>query len=289
MCCCLAGFYVPTATASTTTPTGSSPAPSGFTSGTTTRYWDCCKPSCSWRSNVANLAKGSSPVKACLQDGVTAANPNAINVCTGGGSPDTPTYTCNNNQPWADKNGVLYGFAALGGTHCCECYQLDFTSDTAKGLTMIVQITNTGADLDNNQFDIQMPGGGFGIYEGCAANGKEPANGPGQFKNPINNWGQRYGGVSARTDCANLPTVLQAGCYWRFDSFKNSNNPNVNSRRVQCPASLTQITGCVKSDDSTQPLFTPKGNSSSILGGAMTINVPFKFCFIVALVLGLFA
>ena len=50
----------------------------------TTRYWDCCKPSCSWRSNVNNLAQSASPVTSCTKDG-GVADENAKNICGGGG------------------------------------------------------------------------------------------------------------------------------------------------------------------------------------------------------------
>ena len=32
---------------------------------------------------------------------------------------------------------------------------------------MIVQATNTGGDLNHNHFDILLPGGGVGIFNGC--------------------------------------------------------------------------------------------------------------------------
>ena len=47
---------------------------------------------------------------------------------------------------------------------------LTFTSGPVAGKTMIVQSTNTGGDLGENHFDIQMPGGGVGIFgsgRGC--------------------------------------------------------------------------------------------------------------------------
>jgi hypothetical protein len=45
--------------------------------------------------------------------------------------------------------------------------RLTFTSGAVAGKTMVVQSTNTGGDLGSNQFDILMPGGGVGIYDGC--------------------------------------------------------------------------------------------------------------------------
>lgn len=80
---------------------------------------------------------------------------------------------CNDNQPWAVSDDLAYGFAAAsisGGsesTWCCACYELTFTSTAIAGKKMVVQVTNTGGDLGSNQFDLQIPGGGVGIYNGC--------------------------------------------------------------------------------------------------------------------------
>lgn len=102
---------------------------------------------------------------------------------------------------------------------------------------MIVQVTNTGGDLGHNHFDLQMPGGGVGLFDGCSS----------QFSTiPTNNWGQRYGGVSQRTDCDKLPAVLKSGCQWRFDWFQNADNPSMQFKEVPCPAALTANTQCVR-------------------------------------------
>ena len=62
------------------------PNPADYTGiAKTTRYWDCCKGSCSWRSNVNNLASSASPVRTCSQSG-DSANENDKNICGGGGS-----------------------------------------------------------------------------------------------------------------------------------------------------------------------------------------------------------
>jgi hypothetical protein len=100
---------------------------------------------------------------------------------------------------------------------------------------MIVQATNTGADLSYNHFDLQIPGGGLGYFSGCLS----------QY-NGSYSWGQQYGGVSNRSDCANLPTNIQDGCYWRFDWFMNANNPNITFIEVPCPTNLTSRTNCVR-------------------------------------------
>lgn len=98
---------------------------------------------------------------------------------------------------------------------------------------MIVEVTNTGSDLNNNQFDLQMPGGGVGMFNGCSN----------QFGSSYAG-GATYGGVSQRSDCDNLPAVIRSGCYWRFDWFLNADNPSMSFTQVACPSVLTNITQC---------------------------------------------
>lgn len=80
---------------------------------------------------------------------------------------------CADQSPWAVNSTLAYGFAAVniaGGSEsswCSACYALKFTSGNAKGKTLIVQATNTGGDLGSNQFDLAIPGGGVGIFNGC--------------------------------------------------------------------------------------------------------------------------
>lgn len=171
-------------------------------SGSTTRYWDCCKASCSWPGK----ASVTGPVDTCASNGISLLDANSQSGCNGGNG-----FMCNNNQPWAVNDELAYGFAAasIAGSNeagwCCGCYELTFTSGAASGKKMVVQVTNTGGDLGSNHFDLQMPGGGVGIFNGCAA----------QWGAPNDGWGARYGGVSSVSDCASLPSALQAGCKWR--------------------------------------------------------------------------
>ncbi|CAO3697223.1 unnamed protein product [Rhizopus stolonifer] len=213
-------------------------AVSGGASGTgeTTRYWDCCKPSCSWPGK----ASVSSPVGSCNKDGKTLADDNTQNGCVGGSS-----YTCNDNQPWVVSDELAYGFAAAsisGGsesTWCCACFELTFTATAVKDKKMVVQVTNTGSDLGTNtgaHFDLQMPGGGVGIYNGCQT----------QWGAPSDGWGQRYGGVSSASDCSALPSALQAGCKWRFGWFENADNPAMTYKQVTCPKAITDKSGCIR-------------------------------------------
>ncbi|KAF7872276.1 hypothetical protein EAF04_003200 [Stromatinia cepivora] len=221
--------------------------------GTTTRYWDCCKASCGW-SQKATLASGSNPVTSCDISNNPLSNYNAASYCA---SSSGTAYMCGSQTPWAVSDTLSYGFAATniaGGTEaswCCACYQLTFTSGPVAGKQMIVQSTNTGGDLGGNQFDLAIPGGGFGIYNACT--NQYPST-------PSSAWGAQYGGITSRDQCALFPAALQAGCYWRFDWFLNADNPGVTFKQITCPAALTAKSGCVRANDSINE--TPTGPSA---------------------------
>ncbi|KAL8713282.1 MAG: hypothetical protein Q9225_006792, partial [Loekoesia sp. 1 TL-2023] len=195
-------------------------------SGTTTRYWDCCKPSCAW-----SMSGITSPVKTCdindkpLADGVTAQS-----GCNGGTS-----FTCSSQSPWAVNDKLAYGFAAVTASNpaCCSCYKLTFTSSSIKGKTMIVQATNTGNDVSGTQFDLAMPGGGFGQFDGCSK----------EWKANSAVWGAQYGG-SNTNQCSSFPAALRPGCNFRWDWMEGQSNPTVNYEQVTCPAELVAKSGC---------------------------------------------
>lgn len=94
---------------------------------------------------------------------------------------------CANQAPWAVSDNLAYGFAAVrinGQTEsqwCCACYELTMTSGPATGKRMVVQAINTGGDLGSNHFDIGMPGGGVGIFNGCSRQYNAPTDGVSLF------------------------------------------------------------------------------------------------------------
>jgi hypothetical protein len=89
--------------------------------GKTTRYWDCCKPSCGW----SGKASVNSPVKSCDKSDNPLSDMAAKNGCESGGS----AYMCTGQSPWAINDNLAYGFAAaklsgLGESNwCCACYE----------------------------------------------------------------------------------------------------------------------------------------------------------------------
>lgn len=124
-------------------------------SGSTTRYWDCCKPSCAWPGK--GFSQG--PVQTCdKNDNPLSDNGATKSGCDNGGG----AYMCSSQAPWAVSDSLAYGFSAVriaGQTEnqwCCACYELTFTSGPVNGKKMIVQATNTGGDLGQNHFDLAV-------------------------------------------------------------------------------------------------------------------------------------
>jgi hypothetical protein len=199
----------------------------------TTRYFDCCKPSCAWGDKAPG--KINKPVRTCYANGSEIVNGwNVKSGCESRGE----AFTCDNQVPFVINDQLSYGFAAakLRGKNesdlCCSCYELTFTSGNVKGKRMIVQVTNTGYDLQEFHFDLAIPGGGQGIFAGCTR----------KYSNYYS--GIRYGGIKRIQECSFLPKSQQSGCRWRFNWFKNADNPNVIARNVRCPKQLTSLSGC---------------------------------------------
>lgn len=117
---------------------------------------------------------------------------------------------------------------------CCICLVMDFKGDLS-GKRLIAQVTNTGAALEENHFDILIPGGGVGVFPlGCSRQWNAPATG----------WGEQYGGVTSEEQCTELPAVLQDGCRWRWTFMNGVSNPNVSFYQIKCPAELVDISKC---------------------------------------------
>jgi len=121
---------------------------------------------------------------------------------------------------------------------------LKFTSGPVAGKTMVIQSTSTGGDLGSNHFDLAIPGGGVGLFDGCKP----------QFGGLP---GATYGGISSQNQCSSFPSALKPACDWRFDWFKNADNPTFTFQQVRCPAELVAKSGCKRSDDGNFPVFTP--------------------------------
>lgn len=215
----------------------------------TTRFWDCCKPSCGWKGK----ADFSNPVESCTADN-KPTDYAAGTGCNGG-----TAYQCSNQQPWKINDTLSYGYAGAfimpsltgGGIEdawCCACYQLDFTSEPLIGKRMIIQASNTAYDVTNvNRFSLavsssgaictnfselillQVPGGNTTSTNACAQ----------QYGVDQSVFGENMVGVSSIDDCQNLPEDLRAGCQWRFDWYKDASFPRYSSQVSHTNVGLT--------------------------------------------------
>lgn len=235
------------------------PVPNGVSgTATTTRYNDCCKLSCAWPDKAAF----ASALRTVRADG-SSADPNEQSICAGGTSAADPAQS-----PRAIDDQTALGFVATGQLNgqgerelCCACLELTFAASTVlAGKRMLVQITNTGGDLGSNHIDIQVPGGGAGIFTGGC-----PAQYGGTF-----NYGAQYGGIQSIEQCAQLPVPQQAGCRFRFEWFKNADNPAVSFKQIACPVELVNISGCRRSDDNAAA--APPSNNKPTMPAAEKPN-----------------
>ena len=221
----------------------------GGQNGWASRYWDCCKPSCGWSANASN------PVNSCdVSDNDVGVNDMRSNACTGGGD-----YTCHSMAPWAYSTEVSFGFAAINGVSCGQCFHVQFTGTSSNGGNgpgaaaiankhMIVMATNIGG-IQQGQFDLLIPGGGVGDFDGCST----------QWGVSSDQLGARFGGflsacpgedLNQRKSCVRDKcesvfgsrglTELYAGCMWFVDWFQAADNPDFRYTQVDCPQELVQ-------------------------------------------------
>lgn len=221
----------------------------GGTSGWTTRYWDCCKPSCAWQQNVSS----GRPMASCDKDNKSLSNDDDAalprNACEPGGT----AYMCYDFAPWAVSDTLAYGYAAAAGSSyaCGRCYELQFTGTSHVGTggsalsnkTMIVQVvSNSGGGAD--EFHLLIPGGGQGPAGACSSQWGTSSD-----------LGATYGGFLAackgdatctqqycQSVFANKPELL-AGCNWFVGWFGASDGPNMRFKQVGCPSALAAKSG----------------------------------------------
>ena len=221
-------------------------------SGWATRYWDCCKPHCSWPEHAhGNYSKQ------CTNKGKTEnTNWGDGSICSGGSQ-----MTCTSQIPFTIDGCDNIGFAfaagpASNGGQCGKCFQLTFTGEghysstnantkKLKGKKLIIMATNVGGDVQQGQFDIMIPGGGVGIFNGCSSMG----------------WGSQgaqYGGLlsdcetetkyaagkykSCLTEKCNKSFAndeqARKGCLFLADWMGAAGNPEHNYVEVECPQVL---------------------------------------------------
>ena len=222
----------------------------GGQQGWATRYWDCCMPSCAWNEN-----SGGNPTKTCDAKGKNFVQ-GGQNICAGG-----QNTACTSQIPIIASDKVAYAFAAThaSGGKCGKCFALTFTGSgkyeskanhqALAGKTLVVMASNIGGDVDGNQFDIMIPGGGLGMFKnGCSQMG-------------WGNQGNEYGGLlsdcenevgydgdllNKRKECLSRKCnevfkndeQAKEGCMFLATWMEAAGNPNFESKEVECPQAL---------------------------------------------------
>ena len=205
------------------------------------RYWDCCMPHCAWSGNTGN------PTKTCNAQ-MQSIGESGGSVCSGGQG-----GVCDSQAPWSVSDNFAFAFAAvpagLGG-ECGKCFLLTFDGKShngganantggLSGKKMIIMVSNIGGDVGDGQFDIMIPGGGVGAFNGCGNQLGIPST------------GAQYGGFI--TDCKSDPSCvkqkcsafskypkLQAGCEFSATWMGGANNPTFKFEELEsCPSEIS--------------------------------------------------
>ena len=225
-------------------------------SGWATRYWDCCKPSCSWTENAGS----GNEARMCTTSGTEITNYSTTSVCNGG-----TAATCTSQIPMIIDDSTAYAFAAVpasNGGQCGHCYALTFTGNgkyenkspqqALKGKVLVVMASNVGTDVEQGQFDVMIPGGGVGLYNGCSGMGWGSDMGAqygGLLSDCESSVGYSYSGttlISKRAECLTNKcnstfandAVAKEGCLFLATWMSAAGNPMHNYVEVECPSEL---------------------------------------------------
>lgn len=224
--------------------------------GFASRYWDCCKPSCAWNGGNA---------RQCSNKGETIYG-DQNSSCNGGSS-----FACTDQAPFTIEGCDTYGFAfaavpSRDGGKCGKCFEL--TPISAKmcwyengnkvcnsnnnvnkfklsGRKLIVMANNIGDDVGQGQFDVMIPGGGAGKFNGCSAMGWGSQGET--YGGLLSSCQNEYAGSTASwakclTERCNKSfandTKARNGCLFLADFMFAANNPEIEYREVECPEVL---------------------------------------------------
>ena len=225
-------------------------AGAGGQQGFATRYWDCCMPHCSWPEH-------GGAAKTCDAKGKTPIGNTNGSICSGGQG-----TTCTSQIPIIVSDKLAYAFAATPGNDatCGKCFALTFTGtgkyetkanhQALKGKTLVVMASNIGYDVQGGQFDIMIPGGGFGAFNGCSQMGWNiPSNSTtygGLLSDCEKEVGYNGDLLTKRKQCLTekcnsafaSDTQAKEGCLFLATWMEAAGNPNHTYKEVECPSAL---------------------------------------------------
>ncbi len=196
--------------------------------GWNSRYWDACKPHCSWISNGQEGKTDTTTQESYVKGMTTARNCNihdvevptftlghavqqywygfegTNNAC--GNAKEKGVFTCTDMAPIAVNENLSYAYVAGPGsqTTCGKCFHLQYdgsfkdasannaakeTHKALKGKHIVVMTSNIGHDVEVGQFDLMVPGGGVGAFDALSV----------QVNGKNVSWGAGFGGFL--TEC----------------------------------------------------------------------------------------
>ena len=227
----------------------------GGTPGRASRYWDCCMPHC------AQPDHGGKASACYINGGKTKIQDKSRekNVCQEGGQ----AGACTSQTPIIVSDKVAYAFAATPGGNdatCGKCFALTFTGQgfyetktnhqKLLGKTLVVMASNIGYDVAGGQFDVMIPGGGFGQFNGCSKMGWNiPGNSEtygGLLSDCEREVGYNGDVYEARKSCLTKKcnsafandTEAKEGCLFLATWMEAAGNPTLEYKEVECPQAL---------------------------------------------------
>ena len=206
------------------------------------RYWDCCMPHCAWNGNTSN------PTKTCNSN-MDVIGESGGSACGGGSG-----GVCDFQAPWAASENLAYAFAAvpsgLGG-ECGKCFLLTFDGGShgnsartgaLNGKQMVIMVSNIGGDVGSNQFDIMIPGGGVGLFNGCGVQLGISSTGAqyGGFISDCSSDGDPVSCVKKKCSIFSKYPKLQAGCEFSATWYNAADNPTFHFDELEsCPNEIS--------------------------------------------------
>ena len=225
-------------------------AGAGGQQGFATRYWDCCMPHCAWPEH-------GGAAKTCDAKGKNPIGNTSGSICSGGQG-----TTCTSQIPIIVSDKLAYAFAATPGNDatCGKCFALTFTG-TGKyetkanhkalaGKTLVVMASNIGYDVQGGQFDIMIPGGGFGAFNGCSQMGWNIPQNTTTYGGLLSDCEKEVGYdgdlLTKRKECLTKKcnsafasdTEAKEGCLFLATWMEAAGNPNHTYKEVPCPQAL---------------------------------------------------
>lgn len=236
------------------------------------RYWDGCKPSCSWNNRPQALGS-STRCKTCEKDGITEIAANDMNKSSCDEGNPGNSFTCFSQIPRKVNDTLAYAYAAAPSDQCGKCFQLQFDGDTKygnvgtthralAGKTLIVMTSNMGGDVEAGQFDIMIPGGGTGRFDSFSYqlgfSSEAVTLSTYDDKEENGRLGRRWGGLlnSCILGERKIPRLLKeclenkcnetfsdnetlkSGCNFFADWMEAADNPTLFYKEVECPQYL---------------------------------------------------